>query len=381
MFIKVHAIVLPFASLALDQKNSISDEELREMLFGEALPQAQEKNTINWVPSYTLESGVGFSDNPLFGPFVQQEATYLESSLEGFFLIETRPEFFTYLYLYGEGKVFEELPEQKSTSIYLGQFEHAYTPLGSVQTFGFRLRHTYYDQGFDFSELGLPFSMSVQSNKSEIIPYYSKNFSRELSATLEVLIGTEDFKTITDDNKDSGISLALKGTPEFLNWTLKADYLLKKYMDRNQRNWDGVEITGARLETDKISFSATAEKGNEAPIFEKSIAKLAWAQLQDNGGGYYDYDRISLSLRQELKISSYNVEVTIGGAHTKYDQRETDNFEIFERQSLTNRVSINRVISENVDTYFRWSREEDFSNSRDYEYSSNFWSLGVIWEI
>ena len=55
--------------------------------------------------------------------------------------------------------------------------------------------------------------------------------------------------------------------------------------------------------------------------------------------------------------------------------------EIFERKSLTNGVSINRKISENVDTYFRWSREEDFSNSRDYEYFSNFWSLGVIWEI
>ena len=71
----------------------------------------------------------------------------------------------------------------------------------------------------------------------------------------------------------------------------------------------------------------------------------------------------------------------LGGTHTKYDQRLTDNLEIFERKSLTNGVSINRVISENVDTYFRWSREEDFSNSRDYEYSSNFWSLGVIWEI
>ena len=44
-------------------------------------------------------------------------------------------------------------------------------------------------------------------------------------------------------------------------------------------------------------------------------------------------------------------------------------------------LSINRLISENLETYFRWSREEDFSNSRDYEYSSNFWSIGVIWEI
>ena len=381
MFIKVHAIVLPFASLALDQNNSISDEELREMLFGEALPQAQEKKTINWVPSYTLESGVGFSDNPLYGPFVQQEATYLESSLEGFFLIETKPEFFTYLYLYGEGKLFEELPEQKSTSIYLGQFEHAYTPNDSDQTFGVRLRHTYYDQGFDFSELGLPFSMSVQSNKSEFIPYYSTNLSNELSATIEVITGTEDFKTITDDNKDSGFSIQIKGTPDILNWTLKADYLQKKYEQRLRRNGDASLLTGEMLETEKINYAVTAEKEYDAHPFQLTRAKLAWSQLQDNGGGYYDYEKISLSLRQELEISSYSIEVTLGGTHTKYDQRLTDNLEIFERKSLTNGVSINREITENVNSYFRWSREEDFSNSRDYEYSSNFWSLGMIWEI
>ena len=365
-----------------DQNSSISDEELREMLFGaETVKSKKVKNTINWVPSYTLESGVGFSDNPLYGPFVKKEATYLESSLEGFFLIESKPEFFTYLYLYGEGKVFEELPEQKSTSIYLGQFEHAYTPLDSVQTFGFRVRHTYYDQGFDFSELGLPFSMSVQSNKSEFIPYCSTNLSNELSATIEVITGTEDFKTITDDNKDSGFSIQIKGTPDILNWKLKADYLQKKYEQRLRRNRDASLLTGEMLKTEKINYAVTAEKEYDALPFQLTRAKLAWSQLQDNGGGYYDYEKISLSLRQELEISSYSIEVTLGGTHTKYDQRLTDNLEIFERRSLTNGLSINREITENVNTYFRWSREEDFSNSRDYEYSSNFWSLGVIWEI
>ena len=69
-----------------DQNNSISDEELREMLFGnETVESEKVKNTITWIPSYTLESGVGFSNNPLYGPFVQQEATYLETSLEVFF--------------------------------------------------------------------------------------------------------------------------------------------------------------------------------------------------------------------------------------------------------------------------------------------------------
>ena len=115
--------------------------------------------------------------------------------------------------------------------------------------------------------------------------------------------------------------------------------------------------------------------------WKNSKAKLIWSQLQDNGGSYYDYDKFSLSFKQDLIVSSYNIEFMIGGAFTKYDQRLIENIERFELKSLSNGLSITREISDNLETYIRWSREEDISNSRDYEYSSNFWSLGVIWEI
>ena len=32
------------------------------------------------------ETGAGYSDNPLYGPFVREDAPYLESSIEAFFL-------------------------------------------------------------------------------------------------------------------------------------------------------------------------------------------------------------------------------------------------------------------------------------------------------
>ena len=172
---------------------------------------------IKWIPSYTFETGVGFSDNPLYGPFVQEEATFWENSLEGFYLIESQPEFFTYLYLYGEGKMYEELAEQNTNSIYLGQFEHAYTPIESSHTYGFRIRYTYYNQAFDFSELGLP-SFSVTSDKSEIIPYFSHNTSKNLTIIIEILLANEDFKSITDDNEDV-ISLIYRDLG-LLNWKI-----------------------------------------------------------------------------------------------------------------------------------------------------------------
>jgi len=361
--------------------NSIySDAELFEMLFSEPPVEPPLKNKITWSPSYTISTGLGFSDNPLNGPFIKEEASFWENSLESFFLIESQPEFFTYLYFFGEAKIYEELPNNMENSIFLGQFEHAYTPTKSSYTLGFRLRHTHYNQGFDFSDLGLPYSLNIKSDRSEMIPFLTKEIAGNMTATLEILMAQEDFKSITDDNEDQGISLILKGSPDFLNWKFQSDYIEKQYKERARRNWDSSLMEG-NLKTEKVNLALTLEKDLDRKPLKNSKAKLSWSNLQDDGGGYYDYEKLSLSLRQEFIISSYWIEFSLGGAQTKYDRRLTDTGERFTRDSLTSGLSITNRISENLDGYFRWSREEDFSSARDYEYSSNFWSMGVTWEI
>jgi hypothetical protein len=198
--------------------------------------------------------------------------------------------------------------------------------------------------------------------------------------TMEILLAREDFKSITDDNKDTGISLILKGSPDFLNWKFQSEYIEKKYQERSKRDWNGNNMEGI-LKTQKVNLALTFAKDLKQESVSNSKAKLLWTNLQDDGGGYYDYEKLSLSLQQEFKVSTYEIELALGAAKTKYDRRLTDTGEIFTRESITSGVSITRSISENIDGYFRWSREEDFSNARDYEYSSNFWSIGVAWEI
>jgi hypothetical protein len=197
---------------------------------------------------------------------------------------------------------------------------------------------------------------------------------------MEILLANEDFKSITDDNEDVGISLILKGSPDILNWKFQSEYIEKKYKERSKRDWNGNNMEGI-LKTEKVNIALTFEKDLEQESVRNSKAKLLWTNLQDDGGGYYDYEKLSLSLRQEFKISTSKVELALGAAQTKYDRRLTNAGEIFKRDSLTYGLSITRSISENINGYFRWSREEDFSNARDYEYSSNFWSIGVAWEI
>ena len=99
------------------------------MLFRDTPAEPPNKKKIKWTPSYTFETGVGFSDNPLYGPFVQEEATFWENSLEGFYLIESQPEFFTYLYLYGEGKFMKNYPSIIQTLFIL---DNSNTPIPQV---------------------------------------------------------------------------------------------------------------------------------------------------------------------------------------------------------------------------------------------------------
>jgi hypothetical protein len=367
-----------------DNNQSLTDEELREMIFGEGFaPQIKEEIKPNqtWIPSYSGKNGIGYSDNPLYGPFIREDAAYYDSSLEAFFLRDGNPEQFTYAYLFGEGKLFEELPEHESTLILLGQFEHAYTPENSSQTYGIRLRHTYYDQGFDFSDLGLPYSMQIRSHKSECIPYLSQRFSELLTATIELAKGQENFKEVTDDNKEQGVTFSIKGSPNVVDWKLESEIINKEYKERPKRNWDGSLMSNDSLETRKVMISIELEKDFENIIVSYSKAKFFWSCLKDNAGGYYDYDKVGMKLEHNFDLDPYNLDLEIGGAKTTYDLRRLVSGERFERESFTCSALFQRPLGDKLDAYFKWSREEDFSNLRDYEYYTNSWSAGISWEL
>ena len=112
-----------------------------------------------------------------------------------------------------------------------------------------------------------------------------------------------------------------------------------------------------------------------------SALKLSWVSLQDDGGGYYDYERLSLAVKQNWDFEPWLIELEASGSNTSYESREAPDGKKFVRESLRLGAIITRPINENIGYYLKWSREEDFSNSREYEYFTNFWSTGIQWEI
>ena len=370
-----------------DVEDEFSEDELKEMLFGEDAieedPQPVEElpDSKKWIPSFSYKLGFGYSDNPMYGPYVREESGYLEMESELFVLRQGSSNALTYLYLFGDGKWFDGLPEYDLTGILMAQAEHTYITDDSANFFGLRLRHTYYDQAFDFSDLGLPYSMQVQSNKSEVIPHLSHRFSEKITAKIEVSAGSERFDDPSENNSDQQIRVALDWqATEKLNVEAKVSGRAVDYKGRERRDADGALLPDGKLETEKLGLAFSIERKFSPSWLNEIGVNLKVDKLEDNAGGYYDYERLGAGLSYSAKWEKWLLEVDLGWNQFRYDQRTVSSVERFERQGFTNQLMLTRVINENWNAYLKWNREEDQSNSRDYEYFSNFYSIGISWE-
>lgn len=371
----------------LDVENELSEEEIKKMLFGEDAieeelqPVEELPDRKKWIPSFSAKLGIGYSDNPMYGPYVREESGYLEMESELFVLRQGSPNYLTYLYLFGDGKWFDGLPEYDLSGILLAQAEHTYVTDDSVNSFGLRLRHTYYDQAFDFSDLGLPYSMQVQSNKSEIIPHLSHRFSDKISAKIEVSGGSERFDDPSENNSDQQLRVGLEWqATEKLSLEAKVSGRSVDYEARGRRESDGTLLPDGELETEKLGLALSIEREFSSPWLKEFEINLKIDQLEDNAGGYYDYEKLGAGISYSAEWAKWLLEVDLGWNQFRYDQRTVSSGERFDRQGFTNQLMLTRVINENWNAYLKWNREEDQSNSRDYEYFSNFYSIGISWE-
>ena len=383
----------PSQNIPAKKESEITDEELEFLLFG-SLDQAgikeaelEENDFIelaesqSWLPSISASVGFGFSDNPMYGPYIRESSTYMEFETESFLLRQANPDYLTYFYFYGEGKRFLELYDPKLSGILLLQIEHTYKPKTSPVSGGFKLRHTYYDQAFDFSDLGLPFFMQVQSNKSEIIPHFGYQLTSKTKLSAEIAFGVDRYDNPSENNSGhkSQVNIASKQS-EHTTLYAKIFHHTIRYVERKRKDGDGTNLSTGNLKTKKTGVSGSWEKQSRNSWLDTIGIELNYSQLSDNAGAYYDYRKFSAKLSHEIKGEKWKSVSELGWANYLYDTRSVSPSVKFERQSYAIDFLVTRKISSDWETYFKWRYEEDQSNERDYEYYTNFWALGVKWE-
>jgi len=369
-----------------EDSSMLSDDELDELLFGDWFeddlidPVELNLTSPEWFHSLNIESGLGYSDNPLYGNYNVQDSAYGSLGLESFSLSQGSSKHEMLWYLYAEGKKFTDLGEDDVSGLILGQLDYSFSPLQSSVAYGFQIQHTYYDQAMDFSEIGLPSRMKVTSNRSAFIPHFNWRIGEKLNTVSKLGIERQTYRKIEDESIDLHFSQKLSGDiSDSFEWSSALEIKQINYKDRTAKTADGTILNG-KLES--LSLEASLGLAYTLPFYalEKTGMKVGHKSTRDKRGTYYDYDRLKIALSQGIEFHSWSFDASSGYGNTSYTSRKLDNGETLERTNWNINLGISRSISDNWRSFLRWNHEKENSNDSSFSYSSNFWTIGMNWE-
>ena len=134
------------------------------------------------------------------------------------------------------------------------------------------------------------------------------------------------------------------------------------------------------LDTSKIGGNIGLEKESELPWMRSIGLRVRYEQLSDNAGAYFDYRKSGAKISHEMKVGEWSSSVELGLTDYQYQVRKVSSGITLDRQSYTVDLQLNRQITPSWKSYLKWGYEHSRSNSPDYQYYTNFWSLGLAWE-
>jgi hypothetical protein len=363
---------IPLGFIHAQEDGNFTDEMLEELLFGNGLEEAVEKKPSQWSKNLNLSIGGGHGENPLQSPGPNvQEGGFATASMDAFLLRMGKNGGVFYVYLYGEGFRYPDIPALDLTGIALAQAEYSLRSPAKGKVRGIRLRHTYYDMVFDDPDnpkTGYP----IQSNKSEIRPFVSFPIGERLTGGFEVSAARDAYASNPElynyREKEFRSLVKWKGDDDAsVNFSMYSRW--KDYDERADTRTLGLGITGGRTFGDKENWQV-------------SLSAYANKTTDDGTGyydGYYDYRSVSGRLRVSHEIGPWTLSASANASNSEYDVRQATSGELFQRNGLSTEFEADRKINENWNLFAKWKKESDDSNDPLYEYEATMFSAGIKW--
>jgi hypothetical protein len=358
---------------------NFTDEMLEELLFGKGLVETVEKKASPWSKTLNLSFGGGHGKNPLQSPGPNvQEGGFATASIDAFLLRMGKNGSVFYLYLFGEGSRYQDIPALDLTGIALAQAEYSLRSPTTGNLRGIRLRHTYYDMVFDDPynpKTGYP----IQSNKSEIRPFVSFPIGDGLTGGLEVSAARDAYASDPElynyREKEFRSIVKWKGDKDAsVNFSMYSRW--KEYDERQGSKNDGTSIDSeTRTVGTGISGTRNFGKGDD---WEVNLSTY-FNKTTDNANGHYDYESLNGSLKVSREIGPWTLSASANASNSEYDVRPATSGELFQRNGLSAEFEADRKINEKWNLFAKWKKERDDSNDPSYEYEATMFSAGINW--
>jgi hypothetical protein len=294
-----------------------------------------------WDLDASLKAGAGYKENVLYSAYHPSDSLYSLAELDAFLMRRQTSSNQLYFYLFGQQRHFFDIDEAENEQsvVFEGNYLHQFTPTTGLELAG---NYFYVDQFFDAS------ISEVESDEFRLVQHdlsLRSAVQQSLGKNWKLWIGGGGGEVMLEDSQDDYTQWNMLGRLEYAprryaryGLIYRREYEL--YSDRIQRTAIGETIPGETVDltTDSLRLYGFHPIDRQGKLH--LFANLTGYLRDDNGGGYYDYDRWRASLGLRGRHNRWKGDLAISYTDTQYTDRPSVFMEPDSPRLARDRVSV-----------------------------------------
>ena len=347
-----------------------------------------------WDQLITVRAGGGYKDNVLLSNRQPERSPFFSTELEASVWRLPTDGLELNFYLEGNDLRYFSAPsvDHEQTLTAHAELKRA---LGKDWTAGFALQDFYQDQVLDTTDITGVFNTgSVRGHTLTARPSVRRDLPAHFWAELETDVSRQLFARPLDSEWQGGAKLSLgRAYGRRAEWLVSFEGSERVFDHRSQFDREGFGIEGTELAFRQYAAALTWRQYWDKARRWRTSTRLGYAWNEDNGPGYFDYTRHSVSeqlryrakgweIRAQARLAYYDYAVQIGNVLLDPSRRHRTDFELSLRveknvfKSLKGFAELARAESSSNQTFFG-----DRGERVSFDYTANTISVGFDWEF
>lgn len=352
--------------------------------FGEGLAAEEELELPKWDYSFNLRGVLGYKDNILLSSIQDEKSAFWQTGLDFTLIKFDRSETEFMMFVSADDRRYFSAEEVEKEQLLLSQVRGARL-FAKDWKVGGEFLYYYMDQVIDASATETILeSLQVKSHSLIASPFISRKLPQKGELLLEVHFERQIFEQPLDDYWEMGPEITfVKEYGNRSEATLSYGYRERSYDTRRQVDLDLFPIPDTSLEfTQHEAEMGLNHSWNESRSV-RSRLRFSFERNEDNGSGFFDYNRYRVSKRLSYVKSDW--EASVEGKFLLYDYSHqpipTGEEGERERTEYLLNFRIEKTFWESLTVFVESEHEWSLSNIVLDEYQVNTYSAGIDWEF